>query len=297
MILERHWSDILVNIVTYLILTLLAILCILPFWHMIAMSFSGSTAVASQSVGLWPVGFNLQNYSFLLQRPLFFQTFGTSVLRVIMAVCLELLIGVLAAYPLSRDHIHMPGRTVIKVIILFFLMFNGGLIPALLAYNSLGLIDNFFVLVLPYMFNLFNTILIINYFRGIPQELEESALLDGASHLDVLWRIFIPLSTPVLATCALFTAVSHWNEWFSALVFMRSLAKMPLQSYLYLALLPNQNTGIVGDLMQKSELFRQATPLALRAALIVAAAIPIMLVYPFVQRYFVTGLTLGSVKE
>jgi putative aldouronate transport system permease protein len=121
--------------------------------------------------------------------------------------------------------------------------------------------------------------------------------LDGATHLDVLLRIFIPISMPVLATCALFTAVGTWNEWFSALVFIRSLAKMPLQSYLYLALLPNQSTGIVGDLIQKAEQFKQATPEALRAALIVVAAIPIMLVYPFVQRYFVTGLTLGSVKE
>jgi len=216
---------------------------------------------------------------------------------VVMAVCLQLLVGVLAAYPLSRDHIHMPGRTVIKVIILFFLMFNGGLIPALLAYNSLGLIDNFFVLVLPGVFNLFNTILIINYFRGIPRELEESALLDGASHFDVLTRIFIPLSTPVLATCALFTAVGNWNDWFSGVVFIRSVSKMPLQSYLYLALLPNQNTGIVGDLIQKAAQFKQATPEALRAALIVVAAIPIIAVYPFVQRYFVTGLTLGSVKE
>jgi putative aldouronate transport system permease protein len=297
MILERHWSDVLVNIVIYLILTLLAILCILPFWHMIAMSFSGSTAVASLSVSLWPVDFNLQNYGFLLQRPLFFQTAGVSVLRVVMSVCLQLLVGVLAAYPLSRDHIHMPGRTVIKVVILFFLMFNGGLIPALLAYNSLGLIDNFFVLVLPGVFNLFNTILIINYFRGIPRELEESALLDGASHLDVLRRIFLPLSTPVLATCALFTAVAQWNDWFSGVVFIRSIAKMPLQSYLYLALLPNQNTGIVGDLIQKATEFKQATPEALRAALIVVAAIPIIAVYPFVQRYFVTGLTLGSIKE
>ena len=297
MILERHWSDKLVDIVLYAILAALAILCILPFWHMIAMSFSGRTAVASQSVGLWPVDFTLQNFYFLLERPLFFQTFGISVLRVVMSVFIQLLVSVLCAYPLSRDHIHMPGRTVIKVIILFFLMFNGGLIPALLAYRSLGLIDNFYVLVLPGMFNLFNTILIINYFRGLPRELEESALLDGATHLDVLLRIFIPISMPVLATCALFTAVGTWNEWFSALVFIRSLAKMPLQSYLYLALLPNQSTGIVGDLIQKAEQFKQATPEALRAALIVVAAIPIMLVYPFVQRYFVTGLTLGSVKE
>lgn len=297
MVYERRWTDTLTNGIIYSLLFVLAILCILPFWHIVAMSLSGRTAVASQSVGLWPVDFTLQNYKFLLERPLFFQTFGTSVLRVILAVILELTVGLLAAYPLSRDHIHMPGRTVIKMFILFFMMFNGGLIPSLLAFRTLGLIDNFYVLILPGMFNLFNTILMINYFRGIPRELEESAMLDGATHMDVLIRIFVPLSKPVLATCALFTAVAHWNEWFGALVFIRTLAKMPLQSYLYLALLPNQNTGIVGDLIQKAEQFKMATPEALRAALIVTAAVPIMLVYPFVQRYFVTGLTLGSVKE
>lgn len=298
MIEERGAFDILFKVALYSFLTLLVVICVAPFLHVIAVSLSGFAAVSEKRVSFWPIGFHLENYRYIMGDQVFLRSFGISVLRVVVGVTLSLLIMVITAYPLSRDSVYMPGRTLFKMIMLFAMLFDGGLIPTFLAYMSLGLIDSFWVLIMPGALNIFLTIIIINYFRGISRELWEAAMLDGANHFDVLFRIFLPISQPVLATVALFSAVGHWNSWFDGLIFLKTQAKWPLQSYLYSLVTTRDLQWRTGaGAARAGELFSQATPEGLATTMILVAAIPILLVYPFLQRYFIHGLTLGSIKE
>ena len=294
MIKEKGWGNRVADVIIYGVLTLLALSCLLPFMNVLSTSLSGASAVNSGKVSFWPVDLTLDNYRFLMGDTQIIRSFVTSVARVLLGVSLTVLMCVITAYPLSRDHIHMPGRTFYKFILIFSMIFSGGLIPFFLTIRQLGLFDRFLVLILPGAFNAWLTILVINFFRGIPRELEEAAVLDGASHLDVLFRVFVPISTPVLATVSLFSAVGHWNSWFDGFVFLRTRELWPLQSYLF-AQIPKGGVG--ADLAQLAVAYENATPEALIAALIAFTSIPILLLYPLLQRYFVTGLTLGSVKE
>ncbi len=300
MVEERRIGDIIANSIIWLVTILLVCVCVLPFVAMIAKSLSSAEAVRTNQVNLWPVGINLDNYSFLMREKAFLGAFGVSVARVTVGVTLNLLVISLTAYPLSQDHIHIPGRTIFKVVLVFGMLFQGGLIPTYLAYKSLGLLNHFVVLVLPGALNIFFAILIINFFRGIPREMSESALMDGANHFEILYHIFLPLSLPSMATVGLFAAVTHWNSWFDGIIFLRFAEQWPLQSYLY-----NQVTQrrLEGTLMSAQfhgktdpSFLKDATPEALAAAMVMIGSIPIMLVYPFVQRYFIRGLTLGAVK-
>jgi len=291
--IEGHGlGDRIANFVIYSVLIAVTACCFAPFIYVVARSFSSYDAVLENRVFLWPVGFNLDNYIFLVRADrLFLRTFATSLARVLTGVVLNLAVAVLTAYPLSRDRLHIPGRSVFKFYMLFSMLFSGGLIPTFLAYKSLGLIDKFAVYIVPGALNVFYAIIVANYFRGLPMELSESALLDGANHFDVLLRIFLPLSLPVLATIAVFSAVGHWNSWFDGMIFMSRNTKWPMQSYLYSRI--TQRRILAGN---PDPTFPEMTPEAVAAAMIVVAALPIMLVYPFAQKYFITGLTLGAVK-
>jgi len=293
MVKGRNPAHRLIDVVIWMGLIALALSSLLPFVHVLAKSVSWAPAVESNQVGLWPIGFTMANYEYLWGDRLFKGAFAISIARVLAGVTLQLLVAMLTGYALSRDKLRLPGIGTLKGFMLFSMLFSGGLIPVFLAYKTLGLLNRFVVLVLPGAFNVFFAVLVANYFRGLPAELSESALLDGASHFDVLFRIFMPLSLPSLATVALFSAVGHWNSWFDGIVYLKQTESWPLQSYLY------SKVTTVTMLEKRSydqELLRMMTPLALRAALIAMAAIPIMLVYPFLQRYFVTGLTVGAVK-
>jgi len=298
MIKERgvvNWS---VDVVLYLILLLLSLACVLPFVHVLAMSLSSHGAVSSNAVGIWPIGLHIQNYKYMMGEQVFLNSFGISVVRVVVGVSLSLLIMTVTAYPLSRDSLHMPGRTAFKLIMLFGMMFSGGLIPYFLTLKLLNLLNTFWVLVVPPALNIFNTILVINFFRGIPQELWEASILDGANHFQVLFRVFVPISKPVLATVTLFTSVFHWNSWFDGVIFLKELAQWPLQSYLYSRVTTRMlQWATAGSADKAGQSFAEATPEGLATAMILIATIPILLVYPLLQRYFVTGLTLGSIKE
>ncbi|HLV37228.1 MAG TPA: carbohydrate ABC transporter permease [Spirillospora sp.] len=294
MVEDRTLANRIVDIVIWVVLGLLALSCILPFFHVVAVSLSGRAAVSAKLVGLLPVNMNFDNYAYILGNNQFLGSFGISVARVVVGVVVTLLLVVITAYPLSLDRIHMPGRLAFKIFMLVMLLFSGGLIPTFLAYRSLGLLNNFLVLILPPALNVFYTIIMINFFRGIPYELAEAAWLDGASHIDVLFRVYLPISLPAMATIALFTAVSHWNSWFDGIVYISNIDQWPLQSFLYSLV---STRRIEWQSASGSLDFQNATPEGLSAALIVVAAVPILMIYPFLQRYFVTGLTLGSVKQ
>lgn len=291
-------SDRIVDAILYTLLLFLALACLMPFIHVAALSLSSQGAISARQVLFWPIGMHLQNYEFIMADRLFINSFGVSVLRVIVGVSLGLLVTAITAYPLSRDHLHMPGRTVFKLLLLFGMMFSGGLIPYFLALRDLGLLNTFWVLIIPLALNIFHVILVINFFRGIPQELWEAAVLDGANHLQVLFRVFLPISMPVLATVTLFSAVLHWNSWFDGIIFLKEAVQWPLQSYLYSKVTTRTlqwQTATSAEIA--GQVFQEATPEGLATAMILIATIPILIVYPLLQRYFVTGLTLGSVKE
>ena len=297
MVEERTFFDRFADVAIYLVVGMLAFVCMVPFLNVIAESLSSARAINVGLVKLWPVGLNIDNFGLLLRDHRFVSCFTISVLRVVVAVPLTLLMSVITAYPLSRDALHMPGRTFYKVVLIFGMLFSGGLIPTFMAFKWLGLLNKFAVLILPGAFNIFYTILIINFFRGIPPELSESAVLDGAGHFDILFRIFLPVSIPSLATVAVFTAVGHWNSWFDGVMFLRTPELWPLQSYLFQRVMQFVSSGIdYRRGAQEALSFQQATGEGMRAAMIVIASVPIMLVYPFLQRYFVKGLTLGAVK-
>jgi putative aldouronate transport system permease protein len=264
-----------------------------PFLHTLAISLSGQIAIAADRVGLLPSEVTVENYTYIVNNRYFLTSFGISVVRVVLGVISTLLMVVVTAYPLSLDKIKMPGRTVFKIFLIFMMLFSGGLIPTYLAYRSLGLYDSFLALVLPQMTQMFYIIIMINFFRGLPLEILEAALLDGATHLDILFRVFLPLSKPAIATITLFVAVSHWNSWFDGYIYLKMQSSWPLQTYLY-----NIVTERRWNWQDPAESLRyqQTTPEGLSAALMFVAAVPVLLVYPFLQRYFVHGLTLGSVK-
>ena len=280
-----------------LVLLLLGLLCFLPFLNVVATSLSSYGAVSARQVTLWPIGFHLDNYRYVVDVQ-FARACFISLLRVLFGVSLTLLITVLTAFPLSQDNHYLPGRTAFKVIMLISMLFSGGLIPYYLSIRNLGLYDHFAVLVIPGSMNVFFVILVINFFRGLPPELSEAAVMDGATPFDLLFRIYLPLSTPSLATIALFSAVGHWNSWFDAILFLRTSTSWPVQAYIYDRLISTIETfeGTSTVATRLSHLWN-VSPQGLACALLILVMLPIVAVYPFLQRYFVSGLTLGSVKS
>jgi len=278
----------------YTVLLGLSVLCILPLVHLISLSLSSNSAVAAGQVGFWPVDFTWKSYDFILSKPEFLQSLLVTLQRVGLGVLLNMVLTIMIAYPLSKERTALNGRTIYVWIFVFTMLFSGGIIPLYMTIRSLGLLDSVWALILHHAVPVFNVVILLNFFRGLPKELEEAALIDGAGHWRILWRIYVPLSKPSLATLTLFAIVAHWNSWFDGILFMNSPANYPLQSYLY--------TVVVGlDTLVKSntdlEVIALVSDRTARAAQIFLGALPILIVYPFLQRYFTKGIVLGSVKE
>ncbi len=281
------------NILNIGILTLLAVLCLFPILHILALSFSNATAAASGRVVIWPVDFTLQSYQFVLENPAFGKSFMVSLLRVLVGTPINMLLTILVAYPLSRSRAEFRARNFFAWFFLITVLFSGGLIPWYMVIQQTGLIDSFWALIIPGALPVFNVILLANSFKTVPKELEEAAAMDGAGHWTILFKVLVPLSLPVLATVTLFVAVGHWNAWFDGLILMNSPDKYPLQSYLQTVVVsPDPRMLTERDL----ELLRIISNRTTRAAQIFIAMIPILVVYPFLQRYFTSGIKLGSVK-
>ncbi len=281
------------NLVNLAVLTLLGLLCAFPIAHTLAMSFSSASAAAGGRVTIWPVEFTTQAYRFVLENPAFIKSFGVSLLRVLVGVPVNMMLTILVAYPLSRSKAEFRARDFFAWFFLLTVLFSGGLIPWYMVIRQTGLIDKFWALIIPGALPVFNVILLANSFRNIPKELEEAAAMDGAGHWTILFRVLLPLSLPILATVTLFVAVGHWNSWFDGLILMNSPDKYPLQSYLQTVVInPDPRMLTERDLALLQLISNRTT----RAAQIFIAMIPILLVYPFLQRYFTTGVKLGAVK-
>jgi len=282
--------------VIVLVLVAVTLTCVLPLWYTLALSFSSKEAAAAGQVALWPVGFNFDSYKQLLQDGQFFQSFWTSIKRAVLGSALNFLIVPLMAYPLSKTVKDFRLRNVIMWAILFTMLFNGGLIPLYLTVQNYGLFNNIWSLVLVggAQTIVFNIILVVNFFRNLPKELEEAAHVDGAGPWYILYKLYIPLSVPVLATVTLFSIVYHWNEFLYGLTFMTREEFYPLQTYI------QQMVVMLDPASMTDEQIKQMSQLSNRtldAAKIFIAMIPVLVVYPFLQRFFIHGITLGSVKE
>ncbi|WP_199615202.1 carbohydrate ABC transporter permease [Paenibacillus alkalitolerans] len=271
----------------------LSLICIIPLLHVLAVSLSAKSAADANLVALWPVNFTLEAYNKTISNPIFLNSIWVSVKRTVLGTGLTLLLAFLAAYPLSKEESAFKGRTVYAWIFVFTMIFNGGLVPFYTVIRELGLVDNFWVLVLPGAVNVWLTILLLNFFRGVPKELEEAALIDGAGHLRTLFSIYLPVSLPAIATLALFSMVFHWNSWFDGLLYLSKPQDYPLATYLQTVIIAKDMSSMSIN-PQEMELLSQKT---INAAQIFIGALPILLVYPFLQKFFVKGLVLGSVKE
>ncbi|SFB58366.1 putative aldouronate transport system permease protein [Cohnella sp. OV330] len=278
----------------YTFLTILSVLCILPLVHVLSVSFSSSAAASAGYVKLWPVDFTLSSYKYVLMKKEFFRSILVTLERVAIGLSVNMALTILVAYPLSKEVNKFRARTAYAWIFVFTMLFNGGLIPLYMTVKYTGVLDSIWALVLPGALPIFNMILLLNFFRGLPKELEEAAFMDGAGHWTTLWKMYVPLSLPALATITLFATVGHWNSWFDGLIFMNSPSHYPLQSYLQtIVIVKNFTAANLNNLKMLQEVDERT----FKAAQIFLGALPILLVYPFLQRFFMKGIVLGSVKE
>ena len=280
--------------VNYALLAALALLCLLPLVHVLSVSFSSSHAATAGLVKLWPVDFTLSSYEFVLAKPAFLTSVGVTLQRVVIGVAVNMLLTVLIAYPLAKETAKFPYRTAYVWFFVVTMLFHGGLIPLYMTVKYTGIMNTIWALVLPGAVPVFNVVLLLNFFRGLPKELEEAAFMDGAGHWTTLWRVIVPLSAPALATITLFATVGHWNSWFDGLIFMNSPDNYPLQSYLQTVVI-NRDLALMSSTELKS--LAEVSDRTAKAAQIFLGALPILLVYPFLQRFFMKGIVLGSVKE
>ena len=274
-------------------LVLSALLCIIPLIHIAAVSLSSSTATSAGKVTLWPVEFSLNSYEYVAKRVAFWRSMFVSVERIVLGGALNLLLSILVAYPLSKENSEFRFRSFYAWAFFITMLFGGGLIPWYMVIKQMHLLDTIWALILPGAVPIFSVILLLNFFRQVPKELSEAAFIDGAGHWTTLWNIYVPVSMPALATILLFSLVAHWNSWFDGLILMNNPDNYPLQSYIQTIVV--QRTY---SMMSREEIQQLATisDRTLRSSQIFLGSIPIILVYPFLQKYFVKGIVLGSVK-
>ena len=278
----------------YLLFTLIGIITLFPFLNIIAKSFSSEAAVISGKVSIIPVEFQLGTYKYVLANKQFINSFKVSVFVTVVGTFLSLVMTVIAAYPLSKPRLR--GRKVFTLIYIFTMLFSGGLVPTYILMSNLRLVNKLPILILPSLISVYNMLIIKSYFESIPDSLEESAKLDGASNTTILFKIILPLSLPVFATIALFYAVGYWNNYFTAMVYITNPSLKPMQLYLKEMLYAASDVFL--QLNNKNiDATMNSTPEAIQAASIITATVPIVIVYPFLQKYFVKGVLIGSVKE
>lgn len=277
--------------VIYALLIIVALLCLLPFLHVVAMSLSSNGAVISQRVFFWPVEWSMDGYRMVLDDPSMMRSLGITVLLTVGFTLLGMILTVLAAYPLTKKE--LKGRGVISFMFMFTMYFGGGLIPEYLLMNDLKMLNTLWSLLLPLAFSAYNIIIMRSFIESsIPASLEEAAFLDGANYWSVLFRVVLPLSKPVLATLCLFFAVGRWNAYGDALYFISASRLYPLQLKLYYLM------GMASDAANLAEggTGSYVTGEVIKATCVMFATLPIIILYPFLQRYFVTGIMIGAVK-
>lgn len=295
MIRDRSLQSKILDIVVNGLLILTFIICALPLLNVVALSFSGKEAALAGKVSLWPVDFTLTSYEYLLQETRFFRAFGVSVVRVLLGGGINVLMCLTMGYALSQETSIFPSRNRYMWILIFTMLFNGGVVPWYFAVQYTGIMDTIWALVIPGAVPAFNVILIMNFFRNLPKPIRESAQLDGAGEFSLLVRIYIPLAVPAIATITLFSIVAHWNNFFDGMLLINTSDRIPLQTYIQSLTIRTSDISSLG--LTADQMMQRMSQRTFNSAKIVISTIPILVVYPYVQKYFVTGITLGSVKE
>ena len=273
---------------------ILALTCLLPMIHVLAVSFSDAASAGANKVTFWPMGFNTAAYELVFRNAVFGRSFLISVIRTLVGTVISLLCTILVAYPLSKEKEELWGRNVLRWIFIIPMLINGGIVPGFILIRNLGLINSIWALILPGCVPSMYIVMMMNFFRGINTGLLDSARIDGADEFTILLRIMLPLSGASMAPIVLFTMVNYWNEWFGGLIFMSERSMWPLQTLLQQMMKSMDMTGFSSsDITMLSKLSDRS----FRSAEIIIATVPIMCVYPFMQRFFISGITLGSVKE
>ena len=274
-------------------MVLLAISCFYPIWYAFCLSISDKTAANSGLVTIMPVGFSTVAYEEIMSDSKFFRAFWRSIQRTVLGTGFSLIVMILMGYPLSKTKKEFRFRNILMWLLVFCMLFNAGAIPWYITMVKYNLIDNIWGLVLAGSLPVFNQILIINFFRSIPADLEEAARVDGAGPWRVLFQIVVPVSIPIIATMILFISVMHWNEFFQGLVLSTSDKNYPLQTYIQQMVVNTQVSNLSPD---ELKIMSQLSNKSLDAAKVFIAMVPMLIVYPFIQKYFVTGIMVGAVK-
>ncbi|RAV01455.1 carbohydrate ABC transporter permease [Paenibacillus sp. YN15] len=272
-------------------LFILCLVVLIPIVHIVAGSFSSTNALIHSRVKLWPVDFNLDNYTQVMKNSSFWTSFRITVFIALVGTLINLLLTVLMAYPLSKSGLR--GRKVFMLVIVFTMIFSAPLIPTYLVVKSIGLVNTLWALIIPSAISMFNMILCLTFFKSLPEELFEAARVDGMSEYSILFKIAVPLSLPILVTLTLYYSVHHWNSYFSAMIYITKPELRPLQLYLYSMIAQGNTNDMASTIMEEMD----TSPEGLKMATIVVATVPIMLIYPFVQKHFIKGAMLGSLKE
>ena len=280
-------------IINGFIIMILALACLFPVLHVLAISFSSKSAIVSGAVGIWPSGFTLINYDYIVKDARFHRSFLVSLQREALAIPICLLLTLFAAYPLSYSKQKFHARQFYMWFFLVPMLFSGGMVPTYLVVSKTGLINSIWALVIPGAVTMYFVILMQNFIKDLPDSIRESAFIDGAGHFTMLFRIILPLCRPAVATIILFIAIGHWNDWFGGMLYITNNWNSPLQTYLRTISIKFDMTMITSA--ESIEML--VSDAGANTAKIFVAMVPILAVYPFIQRHFVTGIKLGSVKE
>ncbi|CAN7287670.1 carbohydrate ABC transporter permease [Paenibacillus sp. LjRoot153] len=288
---KKTLSDWTFDICIYLVLLLCGLATLLPLANVLSKAISDESAVVSGKVGIFPVGFQLDTMKYVVSSSQFLHSIGISLLITVVGTVIAILVTALTAYPLSKRH--LPGISIIMVLFIFTMMFNGGIIPNYLLMKKLHLINSLWSLMLPALISVFNMLVIKSYYESLPEALEESAKMDGARNFTILWKIVLPLSVPVIATIALFYAVYFWNDYFHPMLYINDASLKPLQLYLRDIVMDADSSSAVNKSVDD---MMNVSAEGIRAATVIASIIPMLLVYPYLQKHFVKGVLIGSVK-
>ena len=297
--MKKNWGDQAMMIFIYLFLITLAFLTFYPFWNSLVISFNSGRDTVTGGITFWPREFTLENYQIVFQDQRLMNAFFISVLRTVIGTFASIMLTAMAAYGMSKRE--LMGRKFITIFFILTMFFSGGLIPTFLVVRSLGLMDSFWVMIIPGLISVWNMIIFRTFFQQLPKGLEDSAKIDGCGYWGTFFRIILPLSGPVIATLSLFTAVGHWNDWFMPSIYVTSDHLIPLQTFLQRVL----NSNTVSSQMSQIDSGSAArlaemtgvTGKSLSMAIMMVATLPIVMVYPFVQKYFVKGVLIGSLKD
>jgi putative aldouronate transport system permease protein len=280
------------NLFNVILMVIFTIIIIVPIWNVLVSSFSSGKSLADGGFAFWPKEFSIENYQAVFRDESIWQAFFISVAKTLIGASTHVLFCAIVAYSYSKKH--LKGRKLYSAIGIVTMFFGGGMVPTYLLMKSLGLLNSFWVYIIPALFSFFDVIILMNFFRSIPDSLEDSAKMDGAGDWKIFLRIFLPLSKPALATIALFNGVGQWNDFFTTKLYITDKALYPLQMKIYEIIVQSQMhtmQNIGGSVVLET------TAKGIQLATIVVTTLPILLIYPLLQKHFISGMMLGAVKE